>query len=183
MAAYTKFTLPISLVRGDKMSIPITVVNNQATSQTMTLVVNEQVFTPDASTVNTNTQEIDVDAKSQKQVVYELNSGTTKHLSSNFIQVDASIKIANVVKDKVTKNARLLSNGFDDSEKHSGRIGVKDYYYPDKYDVKQEAEWSVSIPDSIASSPYFTAKLFAKPMDSILDALESLVRDPYGCFE
>ena len=97
MAAYTKFTLPISLVRGDKMAIPITVVNNQATNQKMTLVVNEQVYTPEATIVNTNTQEIDVNAKSQKQVIYELNSGTAKHLSSNFIQVDASIKIANVV--------------------------------------------------------------------------------------
>ena len=28
MAAYTKFTLPISLVKGDKMNIPITIVNN-----------------------------------------------------------------------------------------------------------------------------------------------------------
>jgi uncharacterized protein YfaS (alpha-2-macroglobulin family) len=39
------------------------------------------------------------------------------------------------------------------------------------------------MPETIASTPYFTAKLFAKPLDSILDALESLVRDPYGCFE
>jgi len=25
--------------------------------------------------------------------------------------------------------------------------------------------------------------MFAKPLDSILDAIESLIRDPYGCFE
>jgi hypothetical protein len=49
--------------------------------------------------------------------------------------------------------------------------------------VKQSFEWEITMPDSIASTPYFTAKLFAKPLDSILDALESLVRDPYGCFE
>jgi len=39
------------------------------------------------------------------------------------------------------------------------------------------------MPETIASTPYFIAKLFAKPLDSILDALESLIRDPYGCFE
>jgi hypothetical protein len=49
--------------------------------------------------------------------------------------------------------------------------------------VQQSFEWDITMPDSIASTPYFTAKLFAKPLDSILDALESLVRDPYGCFE
>jgi hypothetical protein len=149
----------------------------------MTLIVNERVYIPEATLVNTKSQEIEVNAKSQKQVIYELNCDSAKHMPSNFVQVDASIQIAGVVKDKVTKNARLLANGFDDSEKKSGRIGVKDTNYPDKYDVKQEAEWEVTIPDSIASSPYFTAKVFAKPMDSLLDAIESLVRNPFGCFE
>lgn len=41
----------------------------------------------------------------------------------------------------------------------------------------------MKIPDSIASSPFFTVKLFEKPLDSILDAIESLIRNPSGCFE
>ena len=28
-----------------------------------------------------------------------------------------------------------------------------------------------------------TAKVFTSPMDNILDAIASLIRDPYGCFE
>jgi hypothetical protein len=83
----------------------------------------------------------------------------------------------------VTKTANILINGFLDEQTQGGRIGVKDSNNPDKYKVEQSVEWEVTMPDTIASTPYFTAKLFAKPLDSILDALESLVRDPYGCFE
>jgi len=76
-----------------------------------------------------------------------------------------------------------MTNGFPDDLSKGGRIGIKDKTNPAKYKVETSAGWDVTIPKTIASSPYFTAKLFAKPMDSILDALESLVRDPYGCFE
>lgn len=183
MPAYSKFTLPTTLLRGDKIDIPITVVNNYATAQTVSLKVTESVFSPKLTVVNTKTEEVILGSKSQKKVVYTLDVGTDKHMSQEFIQVEAELTMGGESADKVTKTARLLTNGFDDELSKSGRIGVKDKANPDKYKVVQIAEWDVTIPKSIASSPYFTAKLFAKPLDSILDALESLVRDPYGCFE
>jgi len=85
--------------------------------------------------------------------------------------------------DKVIKSATLETNGFEDSIGESGRIGVRDHSDPMKYDVKSSWETVVKIPNTIASSPYFTLKMFAKPLDSILDAIESLIRDPFGCFE
>jgi hypothetical protein len=99
------------------------------------------------------------------------------------LQVESEVIIDGILVDKVTKTARLLLNGFLDEQSSSGRIGVKDRANPDKYKVEESVEWQFTLPNTIASTPYFTAKLFAKPLDSILDALESLVRDPYGCFE
>jgi uncharacterized protein YfaS (alpha-2-macroglobulin family) len=46
MPAYSKFTLPTTLLRGDKVDIPITVVNNYESAQTVKLRVVESVFSP-----------------------------------------------------------------------------------------------------------------------------------------
>lgn len=104
-------------------------------------------------------------------------------MSREVVQVETQLKVNGVLTDKVVKFFKLASNGFEDILEKSGRIGVKDKNDAAKYDVTQEATWSVNIPSTIASSPYFTAKLFAKPLDSILDAISSLIRNPSGCFE
>ena len=44
MGAYTKFTLPESLIRGDVFNIPITVVNNHSTTKKVSIVADEYVF-------------------------------------------------------------------------------------------------------------------------------------------
>lgn len=87
------------------------------------------------------------------------------------------------LQDKVSQGALLFSNGFDDQISTSGRIGIRSKAQPDQYDVEREASFTFKIPESIAQSPFFTVKLFAKPLDSILDAMEALIRQPYGCFE
>jgi hypothetical protein len=99
------------------------------------------------------------------------------------MQIVVQTKIGRELQDKVINNARLLSNGFDDNIQKSGRIGMKDDSHPDKFDVPSEVSWKMKIPDTIASSPFFTVKLFEKPLGSILDAIESLIRNPSGCFE
>ena len=43
MLLYQKFTLPTTLIRGDKLDIPITVVNNNIKHQDLTLEVTESV--------------------------------------------------------------------------------------------------------------------------------------------
>lgn len=108
-------------------------------------------------------------------------------MGKDFVEINVELRTeagsdAEVI-DTVVKTLRLMTNGFPGELSNSGRIGVKDSANPDKFKVETSAGKDFVIPATIASSPYFTAKLFAKPLDSILDALESLVRDPYGCFE
>jgi uncharacterized protein YfaS (alpha-2-macroglobulin family) len=64
MPAYSKFTLPTTLLRGDKVDIPITVVNNYQTSQTVTLKITESIFYPKLTKVNTQEYPIALGAKS-----------------------------------------------------------------------------------------------------------------------
>jgi len=80
MPAYSKFTLPTTLLRGDKIDIPITVVNNYASAQTVTLKVTESVFSPKLTAVNTMTENVVLGSKSQRKVVYKLDVGTDKHM-------------------------------------------------------------------------------------------------------
>jgi len=39
------------------------------------------------------------------------------------------------------------------------------------------------LPADVNGLPNLTAKIYSNPLDSLIDAVESLIRDPYGCFE
>jgi len=128
-------------------------------------------------------EELELEGKSQKQVFFGIDTRKKEHLNQDIMQIVVETKIGEELQDRVVNNARLLSNGFDDNIQKSGRIGMKDDSHPDKFDVPSEVSWKMKIPDTIASSPFFTVKLFEKPLGSILDAIESLIRNPSGCFE
>ena len=115
MSAYSKFTLPTTLIRGDQLEIPVTVVNNHAKPLTLTLVVNEYVFKPTLTTVNTFSRPLHLSPKSQKEVPYSLNTGTDKHMSQDILRVEAQLLVKGELIDKVVNNAKMLSNGFDDT--------------------------------------------------------------------
>jgi hypothetical protein len=46
------------------------------------------------------------------------------------------------------------------------------------------ADFSVKIPSTIeAGSAQFSAKIFSSSFASLLEAIQALIQDPYGCFE
>jgi len=64
LPAYSKFTLPTTLLRGDKIDIPITVVNNFDAAQTVTLKITESVFSPKLTKVKEQSQSFPLGGKS-----------------------------------------------------------------------------------------------------------------------
>lgn len=58
MPAYSKFTLPKTLVRGDKIDIPISVVNNHSSAKNVMVKVNEYVFSPKPVVVDKFSQDL-----------------------------------------------------------------------------------------------------------------------------
>ena len=49
---YSQFTLPTTLVRGDKLDIPITVVNNRGKDQELTVLIVEYALSPELAVIN-----------------------------------------------------------------------------------------------------------------------------------
>ena len=70
MPAYSKFTLPISLVRGDKIDVPISVVNNHSQPKNVVVRVKEYVFSPRPAEVANFSQDLTLGPKSQGTVVF-----------------------------------------------------------------------------------------------------------------
>ena len=42
---------------------------------------------------------------------------------------------------------------------------------------------TIALAQTAIGTPAFKAFVYSTPLDSILDALNSLIRKPYGCFE
>lgn len=182
-SVYSQFTMPTTFVRGDKLDIPITVSNNRKTSQKVAIVAFEYVLTPAKISVNAMREEVTLPAGGQKQIIYTLDSGSEKHQGQDTVQLEVSLVIDGEMLDKVLHNAKMIADGFDQERSTSGRIGVRDAKDANKFNVEREATWDLDMPETLASVPTFTAKLFAKPLDSVLDAMDSLIREPTGCFE
>ena len=120
---------------------------------------------------------------SEEQLVYELETGGESYASQDEIQIEVTVVLDGVPQDKVLHNAALIADGFADQRSRSGRVGVRSLVDPKRYDVDSEAVWEVELPDTASTMPIFTVKLFAKPLDNLLDAMASLISQPYGCFE
>jgi uncharacterized protein YfaS (alpha-2-macroglobulin family) len=85
MPAYSKFTLPTTLVRGDKINVPISVVNNHSSVKNVMVKVKEFVFSPKAAVIDTFSQNLNLGPKSQGTVIFKLNTGTQGHMSQDKI--------------------------------------------------------------------------------------------------
>jgi uncharacterized protein YfaS (alpha-2-macroglobulin family) len=83
MPVYSKFTLPTTLVRGDKIDVPIRVVNNHSQPKNVMVKVNEYVFSPSSAVVANSAQDLTLGPNSQDIVVFKLNTGTEGHMSQD----------------------------------------------------------------------------------------------------
>ena len=51
----------------------------------------------------------------------------------------------------------------------SGIIGTSE-------EAHKDVNWTFTMPNTIQTTPVFLAKVFAKPLDNVLDAMESLIQ-------
>lgn len=84
--------------------------------------------------------------------------------------------------DILRKKAKVIVDGFAQQQSIGDRIGA-----PKSGDtsgkVGREVSSTIKLPPTLIGDATFKAVLYSTPLDSILDALESLIRQPYGCFE
>lgn len=95
-----------------------------------------------------------------------------------FLQVKAETK--NGVSDQLTMFAKVSSKGFPQDLSKGGFISSqrKQKEIPDFFELP------VKLPDTyVAGSLRLEAKVMSSSFATLLEAVEALVKDPYGCFE
>ena len=56
---------------------------------------------------------------------------------------------------------------------------------PDKgeKDTRSRIDWKIDYPLDLVGNPKFSVKIKTTPAEIILDAIEALIKNPWGCFE
>lgn len=106
--AYSKFSMPASLVQGDKVNVPITITNNNPSVTSFVLKIKE--FRDNVSFAE---EAINVNVETLEQIIYQINT-----LDSQFhqnVSLEVTLEMSGRVMDKSRKEAKILLNGFEES--------------------------------------------------------------------
>jgi len=168
---YSWFTLPTTLVAGDQLQIPITIFNNRQSAQRISVEILEsgemlKVF-------NKQEQELIIGANSNWQIAYPLNTDLSQKGQERELQVTLSVGGEDM--DIVRKTAKVIVDGYAQQQSIGDRIGA-----PKSGDtsgkVGSAVASTISLPSTLIGDTTFKAVLYSTPLDSILDALQSLIR-------
>ena len=168
--AYSKFSMPASLVQGDKVNVPITITNNNPSVTSFVLKIKE--FRDNVSFAE---EAINVNVETLEQIIYQINT-----LDSQFhqnVSLEVTLEMSGRVMDKSRKEAKILLNGFEES------ISISNVFSVSTDPSASTIIETMSLPTTMLGMPQFKAVLFSDSLDSILEALKSLIQMPYGCFE
>ena len=159
---YIKATMPASLVQGDKINVPITIVNNNFPSSfslSITELRDKNIFTSKTYTAN-------VDQESQEQLFYTVETNDS-HFQKE-IQLKITLLSNNKPIDSVTLNSKLLLNGFTEV------VSISNVFSSSPIESSSITE-TLTFPQTIVGKPSLKAVMFSDSMDSILEAIKSMI--------
>ncbi len=160
---YVEPKLPLELTAGDKVLLPIAMVNNTNQELPVELIVSR------LGKAGTDTLDpVALAADTRGRSVVELIIGET------FGDLGFNIEArAGALFDVNQRRLRVVPKGFPISDGSGGML------QPDG-----EAKDEVTIPDTVVpGSLHASVTVYPTPMANLTEALEALIRDPYGCFE
>lgn len=160
---YISPKLPVSIVAGDRIELPVALVNSTDGELTASLLVHSEPAL--SAPVPTGTYTLKPGERGRAIVELHPNAAGIYRLSFT-----AS---ADGYTDKVERTLTVNPRGFPMSIAAGGLIGPgKDY------------SLSVDIPAEIEPGSMKTSvKIYPSPLASMEEALNALLRKPYGCFE
>jgi len=85
MPAYSQFSLPTSLVVGDKIDVPLSIVNNHKIGKNIQVKIKEYVFSPKYRVVSEYTEDVRLGPKQSKIVTFKLDTSNQDHNSQDKI--------------------------------------------------------------------------------------------------
>jgi len=160
---YVEPKLPLELTAGDKVLLPIAMVNNTDRELPVQLILSK-LGRADDDTLD----KIELGAETRGRAIHELVIGKT------FGELAFNIEArAGKLFDQNNRKLRVVPKGFPIDDGSGGML------QPDG-----EASDEITIPESIVpGSLGATVTVYPTPMANLTEALEALIRDPYGCFE
>jgi hypothetical protein len=161
---YLEPKLPLEVTQDDVVQLPLALVNGTAgalkgatVAADITGDVRMSKLTP-----------IDLSPNARVRELLELKIGTAKAPLS--LKLDAK---AGEFSDSVTRQLVVKPKGFPYEKAFGGLVSAK-----------APASHSLTIPTSaVPGSIVATAAVYPTPLANLTEALERLIRDPYGCFE
>jgi uncharacterized protein YfaS (alpha-2-macroglobulin family) len=160
---YVEPKLPLELTAGDKVLLPIAMVNNTDDELGVELFLSKLGR---AGTVSLDS--IPLGADTRGRAIHELTIGQTYGELAFNIEARAG-----VYSDQNNRKLRVVPKGFPINDGSGGMMTPG-----------SEIEKSITIPDStVPGSLSATVTVYPTPLANLTEALEALIRDPYGCFE
>lgn len=160
---YVEPKLPLELTAGDTVLLPLAMVNNTDRELPVELLVSRL---GQAGTVTLDPVMLGADARERS--LYELSIGETYGDLAFNIEARAGGMF-----DENRRRLRVVPRGFPIDNGSGGMLE------PDS-----DAEDTLTIPDTIVpGSLQASVTVYPTPLANLTEALEALIRDPYGCFE
>lgn len=160
---YIEPKLPLELTAGDTVLLPLAMVNNTDRELPVELLVSRL---GQAGTVTLDPVTLGADARERS--LYELSIGETYGDLAFNIEARAGGMF-----DENRRRLRVVPRGFPIDNGSGGMLE------PDS-----DAEDTLTIPDTIVpGSLHASVTVYPTPLANLTEALEALIRDPYGCFE
>ncbi|MFN3166708.1 MAG: MG2 domain-containing protein [Phycisphaeraceae bacterium] len=164
---YVEPKLPLELTAGDVVQLPIAMVNNTNQQLPVELIVSKL---GKAGTVELD--KIALAADTRGRTLYELTVGETYGNLAFNIEARAGSG-GGAMFDQNNRRLRVVPRGFPIKDGSGGML------QPDS-----EVEDEITIPETvIPGSLSASVTVYPTPMANLTEALEALIRDPYGCFE
>ena len=159
---FVDLNLPVSLTRGDEVAVPAVVYNYLDKPLSVELRLDDATwFEP----LGPKVQKLDLAAGEVRSVSYRLRA---KHVGQHELTVRAS---GGGVADAIKRTIEVAPDGRRVEQSASGTL-------------QQPAEIAWSVPaDAIEGSVKANIKLFPSTFSQVVDGLEAIFQQPYGCFE
>jgi len=158
--------LPVEVTTGDRVALPVTITNNTGKA----ITANVRATVGGALNVGTaGEREIWIPARTARTVSYQLD---VRGLDGNKGAGDIELAVqAGALRDSLRRSLRIVPNGFPAEQSFAGTLG-------------ESARHTISLPSTVVAGSAHTAiKLYPSPVASMVSAVDSIVREPSGCFE
>ncbi|CAI2360674.1 unnamed protein product [Moneuplotes crassus] len=171
---HIQVNIPMYFTNFDEIKVPVVIHNSKAIDLKVDLSVSTFPKTTSLE-YSLSKNKISVLNHSQKTVIVTFKA---KSVSDEYFQVKINAKAGKQASDSFTSTTKIIARGFPKIESQSGFLGSTNDGFA------SESELSFKLPITYESgSLQLETKLYINKLGNILDSLESLIRNPHGCFE